>query len=905
MEGDRVISGSTFGDGNHIHLGNNYYNESTEKCVEELYVTDPRHDKIRIQDTKGGLLDECYRWILENESFLQWLKDPQSRLLWIKGDPGKGKTMLLCGIIDELDKTHKKPVYFFCQAANHRLNTATAVLRGLIYFLVKQQPALVTYVRKEYVHAGKRLFEDANAWYALSSMLIAMLADPLLGDQILIVDALDECSTDLQRILDFVSKSSSSRAKWIVSSRNLSTIEQGLGSSTQKVRLSLELNEKAISAAVRVYIHHKVTQLASKNRYDDRTTELVRSHLTSNANDTFLWVALVYAQRFILSHRTVFEITPMQLYASALVFSPTRSLVREAFKADISKTIVKLPRVPADWDASLWTLENDDAVASLTASSQLLASLYSVGSIKIWDLNTGARVLTLDYRKNNDVFKSVMFTANDQQIASVSDNGTIKIWDLATGACLSAFDGYHGWLERDPLSTDNQPLVSSIMCQVRKIWDAVSVACVLTFEDNNSKAWSVTLTAESQQVASARRGPTVWDVISGKITFDKSERHGRDVIALTADGQRLASGSEDATIRIWNLASGKCTATLRDGDQVTSVMFSADCRWLASGSHNGSLNLWDLNTSTRVLTLEGHKAEITSIAFTANNQRLITGSTDGIIKIWNPAQNTSVSMGRRLASNLWDKAIRMWDPARNECVSTLEDAHSSSITSFQVLANGQRLYSSCSGRICKIWDTATGARVATFKGLGIFSSAESQWLASYPNYGTRQVEIKIWNALTGICVSTIKPSSVVVVSLSADGQRLASSAYNAEVHIWDTSTSTGISISTLKGVGLGKLVFSADGRRLASCHQDGKVGIWDTTTGALMSRFETTHTVPVIFSANGQKLSILASVRSGFVLTRVFSRRPATSSNRPYKRYHGLGPVDRRMRAGEKPESKG
>ncbi|KAM3066469.1 Vegetative incompatibility protein HET-E-1 [Clarireedia jacksonii] len=61
-------------------------------------------------------------------------QQPQRWLLWIKGDPGKGKTMLLCGIINELKRSKAKSVllsYFFCQASDSRINYATAVLRAV------------------------------------------------------------------------------------------------------------------------------------------------------------------------------------------------------------------------------------------------------------------------------------------------------------------------------------------------------------------------------------------------------------------------------------------------------------------------------------------------------------------------------------------------------------------------------------------------------------------------------------------------------------------------------------------------------------------------------------------------------------------------------------------------------
>jgi hypothetical protein len=65
--------------------------------------------------------------------------------------------------------------YFFCQATDSRINNAVAVLRGLIYLLIDQQPLLVSHVRKKYDQAGKALFEDANAWVALSEIFTSIL----------------------------------------------------------------------------------------------------------------------------------------------------------------------------------------------------------------------------------------------------------------------------------------------------------------------------------------------------------------------------------------------------------------------------------------------------------------------------------------------------------------------------------------------------------------------------------------------------------------------------------------------------------------------------------------------------------------------------------------------------------
>jgi hypothetical protein len=270
-----------------------------ERCVQDIRSTDPRDDKKRIEDAKGGLLAASYRWILNNNTFRQWHQDQLRRLLWVKGEPGKGKTMLLCGIIDELQKSLPRSTllsYFFCQATDSRINSATAVLRGLLYMLVSQQPSLISHVRKKYDHAGKTLFEDANAWVALTEIWADVLQDPRLRLTYLIIDALDEClAADLPKLLEFVAKrsSASSHVKWIVSSRNWPEIGAQLERAEHKVTLSLELNAESVAAAVDVFIQQKVDQLAQEKQYKADTRHAVLQHLRSNANDTFLWIALV------------------------------------------------------------------------------------------------------------------------------------------------------------------------------------------------------------------------------------------------------------------------------------------------------------------------------------------------------------------------------------------------------------------------------------------------------------------------------------------------------------------------------------------------------------------------------------------------------------------------------------
>jgi hypothetical protein len=158
---------------------------------------------------------------------------------------------------------------------------------------VKQQPPLISYLRKSYDDSGKQAFEGVNTFVALSKIFTSILRDPHLLSTYLIIDALDECTTDLSLLLELVLQTLStySHIKWIVSSRNWPSIEERLNTATQKLRLCLELNETSVSAAVSIYIQHKVDQLAHLKNYDHKLRDAVHHYLSSNANDTFLWVA--------------------------------------------------------------------------------------------------------------------------------------------------------------------------------------------------------------------------------------------------------------------------------------------------------------------------------------------------------------------------------------------------------------------------------------------------------------------------------------------------------------------------------------------------------------------------------------------------------------------------------------
>lgn len=423
--------------------------KKNNECLQSLWVTDPRYDKTRIEEGRGGLLADAYRWVLQNDEFQRWRDGQENRLLWIRGDPGKGKTMLVCGIINELETSFsgKETIsYFFCESANSRVNNSTAVLRGLVHMLAHQRHALIPHIRKEYDHVGKALFTDPNAWNALSNIFSNMLQDPSLNGTYLVVDALDECETGRERLTRLIIEQSSkpSSVKWIISSRNWQQIEEMMQSAGHTTALSLELNADAVSAAVNVYIRHKVEFLAQLKGYSPKTRDAVEKHLLSNAQDTFLWVALVCKS---LEQIPGFMTVPAKLKAyprglDTLYQGMMRQMLKSPSADDCKRILacatavfrpISLKELGACIQTPEWAEEEEDFTVALDPLIKLCGSFLTANRGVVYFVHQTAKDFLLE-RAASAIFASgieeVHRTIFTQSVLAMQDTLHRDMYDL-------------------------------------------------------------------------------------------------------------------------------------------------------------------------------------------------------------------------------------------------------------------------------------------------------------------------------------------------------------------------------------------------------------------------------------------------------------------------------------------
>jgi NACHT domain/Heterokaryon incompatibility protein (HET) len=277
------------------NISPNELDEATMKSLNDLKITDPLEDMTMIELSKDHLLEDCYKWILRDANFQAWRRTDAVPLLWINGDPGKGKTMLMIALARELSNdvgdNSSVTTYFFCQNTDPRLNNAVSILRGLIWKLAMDHPRLAMHIHNK-SKVDKQLLSGPNPVVSLFSVLSSMLDD--CPRTFLLIDALDECNPGAERdqLLSMIIKDSKSlsKAKWLITSRNYPDIKLHMESESRM--LSLELNEEHISHAVAVFIEQKTSELARTKKYSPDLKEKVKKALTVKADSTFLWVAL-------------------------------------------------------------------------------------------------------------------------------------------------------------------------------------------------------------------------------------------------------------------------------------------------------------------------------------------------------------------------------------------------------------------------------------------------------------------------------------------------------------------------------------------------------------------------------------------------------------------------------------
>jgi len=523
------------------------------------------------------------------------------------------------------------------------------------------------------------------------------------------------------------------------------------------------------------------------------------------------------------------------------------------------------------WDAQDGSLKHllthpaEVSAAIFLPAREQIATACNDGMVRVFDAQTGKLVRTMAAPPGRSSGGAYAVAASrDGKSLAASSDASIQMWETATGEHQATLEGHEGAVFGLAWSRDGRELVSSGFDTVVRVWDVAGRKARQVLDlpaqehDTAGPVQALAVTADGQLMATAEELGTIHlrEAASGKLVR-KLASPGADVLALafSPDGQTLAAGSRDGSMRLWDARRGELRATLMDDNgEIAAIAWSPDGALVAAACGNKTVRIWKPATGKVVAVLEGHTDNVLAVAF-APDGRLVSGSGDATALVWDVEKRAVVGTlaghagavravavapnGAIIVTAGDDTAVRLWDAATFKPLGALR-SHQRPVNGLAFSPQGLTLASGAVGGGVVLWDPIARQQRLRLNG----NTNNVTGLAFLPDGGglvsaSLDETLRRWpTAAPAIPALLSRPAhgaQAFAVKFSADGKTLATAGQDQMIALRDPMT--GEVLETLAGhtALIYDVVFSPDGKRLASAGADGTVRLWSVEEAAQLA----------------------------------------------------------------------
>lgn len=290
------------------------------------------------------------------------------------------------------------------------------------------------------------------------------------------------------------------------------------------------------------------------------------------------------------------------------------------------------------------------------------------------------------------------------------------------GFPIRTLPGYSGKIASLAISPDGDRLVSGCLDKTLQVWHLPKVEPLRTLKGHGNDISSVAISPDGQFLASSslhcpKSNVRIWNLQTGKLLRDRLG-HKKSVRFVAMDGLgRIVSCSGDK-VKIWDIKTGDRLGTLSHPVAVQTLAIRADGQLLATGSQDGKIWLWNPTTGKPIRSLRGHTGAINSLTFAPDGETLISASSDHTIRIWHlttgklihtlsdhAAAVTAIAVEPQrqlLISGSADTTLKFWKLDNWQLLHTLSD-QTGAINALALSTDGQFLASGSADKTVKLW----------------------------------------------------------------------------------------------------------------------------------------------------------------------------------------------------------